>query len=297
MIKHSKHFKIGGFNIRINSDIPFKMNTFHSNVRLFESHSNFEGSDIVINHHFRNWVRTCELEKHCVYFKDPWAIYQYDNTITYLWIKNHDNLTECRRKIITNNEHTIIDTYNDVELTKRFKDGGLTEISMMPTDQIFLSRALAFNHGCMIHSMGLIVNNKGFLFVGHSEAGKSTMANIMSNYSTILCDDRNIIRKIEGKFHLFGTWRCSDFKQVSSSFAPLKAIFFLNKSDKNEILPVADNFYSFQKLLDCLIKPFTKGNFWGLSMDTLDQLSVSVDCWDLRFDKSGEVSKLINKLY
>ncbi|MDA3917427.1 MAG: hypothetical protein PF690_10685 [Deltaproteobacteria bacterium] len=298
MNSHTKYFKIGGFTIEVNSELPFKSDTFHPKIKQFEI-DNPEKINIVINHHFKDKISAHGLIKDRIYYKKPLAIFKNKDSLIYEWINDYSPYRACHRKIITNIEHTKFDTYNDRQLTNSFLQGQLTEISLLPTDQIFLCRALAYsrNQGCIMHSMGLIHNNNGYLFLGHSEAGKSTMARIMKDYSTILCDDRNIIRKYNKNYILSGTWRHSDFTEISSSSAKLKAIFFLNQSATNQIERITDNKICFKKLLSCLTKSVTTDAWWDLSIDFLDTLSRSVECWDLKFDKSGKIREHITNLY
>ena len=291
----TRYYDIGGFTVQVNSDLLFKPDTFQGRLKQFEAPG--PGKDnIMIHHHFSKEVAPQGRMAERIYYKKPWAIFRHQDELIYEWIQGDAPHTTCHRKVIANKEHTRIDTYNDAELTNRFLRGQLTEISLLPTDQLFLSRALAYRQGCIIHSMGLIHKNNGYLFVGHSEAGKSTLAKIMKNDATILCDDRNIIRKTKEDYTLYGTWRHSDFPDISSLSAPLKGIFFLHQSDTNQIDAIDDQKTRFKKLLSCLVKPFASDGWWELSIDFLDTLSKSIACWDLKFDKSGKIKEHIANL-
>ena len=295
MKTHKRYYQIGGFTIEVNSEIPFQPNTFHPKFKQFE----VDGSgveNIIINHYFDKAMDMEFTEKDTIYVKKPWAIYQKQDNLIYEWIQNHAPFATNYRKFVTNKKHTKLDTYNNSQAADFFSKGMLETISLFPTDQILLSQALAFRQGCIMHSLGLIHNNKGYLFIGHSGAGKSTMAKIMQNNSIILCDDRNIIRKTKTGFNLFGTWRHSDFHNISPLSAPLKAIFFLNQSDKNQLEMIRNNKIKISRLLECLIKPFATSDWWELTLDFFDDLVKQVDCINLKFDKSGKIRELIEKL-
>ena len=82
----------------------------------------------------------------------------------------------------------------------------------------------------------VILNGQGLIFVGHSEAGKSTTAAMLKNVGVgaglvpalegdhkgsplqveILCDDRNIVRRWEEGWRVHGTWSHGDVPEVSS---------------------------------------------------------------------------------
>jgi len=80
---------------------------------------------------------------------------------------------------------------------------------------------------------------KGFLFVGPSGAGKTTMARLFhhnNKESVVLNDDRTIVRKMKSTFRLFGSpWRSSGL-MASADSIPLSAIFFLSHGHKNRLL-------------------------------------------------------------
>lgn len=54
----------------------------------------------------------------------------------------------------------------------------------------------------------------------------------------ILCDDRIIVRRWPDGVKIHGTWSHGDIPDVSNSSAPLRAIFFLEKSQENAIEPI-----------------------------------------------------------
>jgi hypothetical protein len=292
----TKYFDIGGFTIKINSELPFRTDTFHEKLKPFEAAGTGQ-DNIVITHHFAEKIRASEPAENRIYYRKPWAVFRKGNGFVYEWFQDDSVQGICRRKVVTNTEHTIIDTYNDAGLAETFAKGGLTEISLLPTDQIFLSRALAYRQGCIMHSMGLVHKGRGYVFVGHSGAGKSTAAKIMHNDATILCDDRNIIRKISKTHILYGTWRHSDFNLISPLSAPVSDIFFLNKSNVNRLHYIKNHKTRFQKLLSCLVKPLVSGGWWDLSFDILSNIAGSIDCWDMEFDKTGKIKDHIMNLH
>lgn len=291
----TRYYQTGGLTLEVNSELPFTPDTFHPKFKQYQ----VEGpgvDNIVINHYFTRELNVEVTEKDRIYFKPPWSVYQNQDKMIYEWIQDDASHTPGYRKFLVNKAHTRLDTYNGPGAAEFFSKGMLTSLSLFPTDQILLSRALAFRQGCIMHSLGLIHQGKGYLFVGHSEAGKSTMAKIMKEDSIILCDDRNIIRKINSVYTLFGTWQHSDFSEISPLSAPLRGIFFLNKSDKNQIEPITDARAKLKLLLNCLIKPLATDDWWESTLDFMDRVSREVDCMDLKFDKSGKIKELIGKL-
>jgi len=86
-------------------------------------------------------------------------------------------------------------------MNSTYQKGGLSSLTRFATDQILIARLLADRQGCYLHSAGAIINGAGMLFVGHSDAGKSTITRLLMDAGgagdiqvEILCDDRNIVR-------------------------------------------------------------------------------------------------------
>ncbi|MBN2508891.1 MAG: hypothetical protein JXB03_01400 [Spirochaetales bacterium] len=100
----------------------------------------------------------------------------------------------------------------------------------------------------LIHSSGVIKDGKGYLFLGPSEAGKSTVAALSSAYQVI--NDEITIADISGRLPmLVSTLFNGLFRAKHPGSAPLAGIFVLHKSsrDRMELLsgssavrPVAD---------------------------------------------------------
>lgn len=297
MTLHTKYYKIAGITIQVNSDLPIRENTFHPKFKIFEVDGPGDDS-IVINHHFF-WDEDLKTDKFSdqLYFRPPWAIYKDNNTIIYKWIEADPPYKNCNRKAIANNTHTKIDIFTHPKFKKIFIKGGLTSLTLFPSDQILIGRLLAYRQGCIIHSLGIILDRNGYIFVGHSDAGKSTMAEIMKKGAEILCDDRNIIRKQNNIFQLFGTWSHGDVPDVSSNSAPLKAIFFLEQSKDNSLEKIKDKKRIFKTLLACLIRPVGTSDWWDNSLAIITSIATEIPCWNLKFDKSNKVFKLIKELH
>ena len=196
-----------------------------------------------------------------------------------------------------NHDHTHLRSYSDETRTKAWLEGGLVSLTLFPTDQIMLSRVLADRDGCFLHSGGVVLNGKGLLFVGHSEAGKSTTMSLLQGRGEVLCDDRNIVRRQPGGgFRVYGTWSHGTVPVVSSADAPLAAILFLRQSRHNRIARLSDRSAIRAELLGTLIKPLTTREWWSRSLDVIDNIASEVPCYEMHFDKSGAIVPHIEAL-
>ncbi len=109
-----------------------------------------------------------------------------------------------------------------------------------PLDELLFGALLARGRGTEVHACGLIdPKGRGHLFVGKSGAGKTTMATLWQDVPgvTILSDDRIILRKLDGKTWMYGTPWHGEGSMASADKAPLTRIYFLQKGDRNELLP------------------------------------------------------------
>ena len=107
--------------------------------------------------------------------------------------------------------------------------------------------------------------------------------------AAILCDDRNIIRKIGSNWLTAGTWSHGDVKTVSPRTAPLSGIFFLNQHPDNRIIPIKNDDESLQKLLACLIRPLETRDWWEKSLDLLETIIAQIPCYNLYFNKTDGI--------
>lgn len=290
---HRRYFKIAGITIQIDSDLPIKDSTFHPKFKIFEA--NGPGKDnISIRHHFTiPELNGLDLGKE-VYRKPPWAIYRKGNSWIYLGISPASGDKYIHRVAVFNNNHTRARIYNDKEET--FLEGNLHSLTLFPTDQILLARLFADRGGCYFHSAGVIFENKGLLFAGHSDAGKSTVIKMLKGRAKILCDDRMIVRRQVDGFKIYGTWSHGEIEEISSGFAPLRAILFLEKSTKNNLSRLNNKQEVIRKLLACLIKPMVTADWWEKMLMLVERTAREVPCYFLQFDKSGRVIDLLKRL-
>jgi MoaA/NifB/PqqE/SkfB family radical SAM enzyme len=289
---HRRHFRIADMTIRVETDLPIDENTFHPKFRHFEVSE--PGNDLItIRHHFA--LPDLKLAKlgAKVYENPPWTIYQKGNSLYYLGISPGSGASNLHRVVVCNREHTKAVVYNPDDTA--FKRGNLVSLSMFPTDQILLARILADRDGLFLHSSGVVMDGMGLLFVGHSEAGKSTMVKMLRERAEILCDDRIILRRHPDGFRIHGTWSHGEVPDVSQASAPLVGVFFLEKAKENKFVPVRDYRERIQRILACLIKPYVTADWWDKTLTVINKLVLEVPLAYLFFDKSGDVVDLLKR--
>lgn len=109
----------------------------------------------------------------------------------------------------------------------------------------------------LMHASAVYHNNKGYLFLGDSGAGKSTIAEILEKHfgqKKIFSDDRVIIRKKENKWWVFGTPWNGTFPRSRPDGVEIGGMYFLQKADSNQLSRPSS-------LLPRMI-PVTFGTWW-----------------------------------
>lgn len=311
------------------ADLPITEATFHPKFRHFEVQE--PGADMIfIRHCFHIPAFTGIDFGDEVYRKPPWVIYKKNGSWIYmsysgnksgiftgLWRRieqcldflqsrsarieeqlknNRQNSAKTRPSYLVSEFNADYSNANIYSKSKRlFRKGNLSSLTLLPTDQILLAQVLAARQGCYIHASGVIIDGRGLLFVGHSDAGKSTILAMLKDKGKILCDDRMIVRKWNDGFRIHGSWSHGDVPDVSPDAAKLKAIFFLKQDRENRIIPISRKQESVKRLLACLIKPLVTADWWDKMITLIDAMASEVPCYTLKFDKSGRVVDLLER--
>ena len=291
--RHRRRFyQIAGITVQVDSDLPFTERTFDSKFELFAVDG--PGEDTInIRHHFELPDPAGRDLGREVYRKLPWAISRKDDKWVYLGISAWPGDSGLTRAAVFSQDYRHGAIYHPNEAD--FVRGGLGALTFA-ADQILLAPLLADRQACLLHSSGVILGGNGLLFVGHSEAGKSTIVKMLQNRSEILCDDRIIVRRWPEGFKIHGTWCHGEVPVVSNAAAPLRAIFLLEKSPQNRIAAITDRRQIVKKLLACLIKALATADWWEKTLTVIENLVREVPCYRMEFDKSGTVVPLLEKL-
>ena len=315
--KHRRYFRIAGITVRVESDLDFDEVKFHKEFAPFAVAG--PGDDNVTLRHIFELpdLKGKDLGKE-LYRKAPWAISRQNGTWYYRGILPQSPFERAMRLLMAvpgirrvglvesqaglhrvavfNAGHTHGTIYNPPRDAERIRTDGWSSLALFPTDQIWLAPLLADRHAALIHSAAVILNGQGLLFVGHSEAGKSTTVRMLKGRAEILCDDRNIVRRWPEGWRVHGTWSHGDVEDVSSASAPLRAILFLRQDTRNAITPLTDRKGIWKRLLATLIKPMVTAEWWHKEVDVLARLVSGVPFYTMDFDRSGAIVAELAKL-
>jgi hypothetical protein len=288
-----RYYQVAEITIKVNSELEITDTTFAPKFKLFEiEEPGYD--DVIINHHFGLPKFKVDEAGKIVYNYSPWIIYENRNEYTYILQTSPDPDDDRINQIMfCSKDYSNVTIYNNDDYTKGFKKGDNGALTLNPTDQIFLSQVLSRRNGCYIHSDGMIINGNGYLFAGHSGAGKSTIATMLQSKGEILCDDRMILKKWKDGFKIYGNWSHGTLPIVSASSAFLKAIFFLNQSETNIIKPVNTKMDKMKTLISCMVKPLNTDKWWDDSLNLIEEIAETIPCYNLFFNKTSRISEKI----
>ena len=153
-----------------------------------------------------------------------------------------------------------------------------------PLGEVLMINLLAQERGVMIHSCGVTNKGEGLLFVGISQMGKSTMANLWKGEKevTILNDDRIIIRRKNGYFWMYGTPWHGDAKVCSPEKAPLERIFFLRHTEKNNIRKITP-MEAMSRLIVCSFPTFWDKKGMEFTLEFCAEIAKRIHCYEMGF--------------
>jgi len=234
-----------------------------------------------------------------VYGREPWAIYETADAWFYVGALP-PNL-ESRQFAVArfDKRHTSGDIY--VASEEVVRSGATSSLTLFPTDQIVFARILADRRACYLHAAGFVLDGKGFAFLGHSGAGKSTMVTMLKDQvptatngaDGILCDDRVVVRAWPDGFRVHGTWSHGDVDEVSPGSAPLAALLVLEQAQTNSLSAALTTREALRTLPQFVVRPLVTSDWWEKTLGLIGDLAANVPVRRLQFDMSGGVEEIL----
>jgi hypothetical protein len=178
-----------------------------------------------------------------------------------------------------------------------FKDMRTVNPLQYPLDELLLLKLLSQGRGVEVHACGIVdVNGDGYLFTGHSGAGKTTMAKLWEAEAgvRILSDDRVILRQEKDRIWIYGTPWHGEAELSSASRAPLKQICFIRHGRKNSLKPVtgAD---AAARLFSRSFPVFYSPEGLEFTIDFYGRVAGMVPCYELGVIPSREIVDFVRE--
>ena len=166
-----------------------------------------------------------------------------------------------------------------------------------PTIELLLMHYLAQEKGVTLHACGIVLEDKGILFLGESGAGKSTLARMWDQESgvDILSDDRVIVRRQGPEFRVYGTPWHGEATFGSPREAKLERIFFLRQGQKNSLKEMK-GLDTLSHLLTCSFSPLWDSQAMEFVLTFFSQLAAQVPCQELSFRPEKSALALVKKI-
>ena len=289
----SRWYGIAGLTVQIEAGLSLHNLSFYPQIERFRLPKPVAGStvpDVVLRHHNSNLDLSSLNLGQPAYDSLPWEIYRSGSN----WVYKAKSFKGSSKLVAVFNEtHTSAEIYHSdfEQLLKHQWDS----LALFPTDQIWLARLLAVRQAFFLHAAGLVIHGHGLAFVGHSEAGKTTISRLLQHKGQILCDDRVILRNLPAGFRLYGTWSHGELHIVSPGSAPLRAVLLLEQAPENRLIRLQPR-EVVRALPQFLIKPLLTRDWWEQVLDTIGALARAVPVYRPRFDKSGRVWEVLQEL-
>ncbi len=290
---HRRFFEIAGFSIQVDSSRPFIENEFDHRFDPFRCES-AGPKPIRLEHYYGLPNIDCDALGAPIFDQAPWRVFRNEKGLIYICYVGEPSEKRWLHVSSFTMDHSLGQIFNNPEYFPPGTTYG--SLAHFVTDQIWIAQLLSYHQGFYLHSTGMIRRGQGMLFVGPSEAGKSTMTRMLAAQVTVLCDDRNIVRRLNNEWRVYGTWSHGEIPVVSNHHAPLRAVFFLEKSTENRIQLITNLAERKNRLLPRVIRPVMTPEWWDRTLPLLGQLAEQVPCYIMHFDKSGGIVPHIERL-
>lgn len=190
-------------------------------------------------------------------------------------------------------------TSGDILLHRPYFDSGRTADPMeYPLDELMFVNLLSLGRGVEVHACGIQdEDGRGYLFLGESGAGKSTMGRLWEKTGRvqILSDDRIILRRLDGKIWMYGTPWHGEAELSCAARAPLTHTFFLRKGSENGLVPLRSA-QSVARLMACCFVPFYNAAGLDYSLTFFEQVTEDVPCCELSVVPDERVVEYVRRM-
>lgn len=151
--------------------------------------------------------------------------------------------------------------------------------------------------GMMLHSSAVELDGKAYLFSGPSGMGKSTHTRLWKeNFpnARIFNDDKPALREIDGVWYAYGTPWCGKDGININMKAPISAICFLRRGNRNEIRRLS-KIEAATAILSQTITNFSKPEHLQVLLAVIDRLIDKIPVYELMNRPEPEAAMLSYK--
>ena len=166
-----------------------------------------------------------------------------------------------------------------------------------PMGELFIMNVLGKGMGVMVHAAGIAYQGKGYLFLGRSGAGKTTIANLWHQQpdALVLNDDKVIIRIEKDGYRIYGTPWHGEGGLASPQDVPLKHIFLLEQAKSNHLSTLSTT-ESILKLMNTSFLPLWNKDKIDFTLSLFNKLIQNVSTHNLGFLPDSTIIKFLRNL-
>lgn len=160
-----------------------------------------------------------------------------------------------------------------------------------PLDQLLVMGALSKHCGAVVHCAAVTLGGCGLMFPGRSGAGKSTLSRQLPEKDglRVLSDDRAVIRRIGGAFHVFGTPWPGEEQKARNESGPLRAVMFIRHGETNRLEPLRSR-DALQRLLPVVSVPWYDPETMDGTLGACGRMISETPCYDFYFRPGTDVA-------
>ena len=220
-----------------------------------------------------------------------WSLYR-DQGKYVLQDSSFDSDSLPNQLVILESDFKSGDIYINYELDKNI----LSDPLGYPLNQVLMIILLSRSKGVMLHACGIDDSGYGYLFLGNSGHGKSTIARLWSeNQATVLNDDRIIVREKNGELLMYGTPWPGDFKEVSSKGLAIRKLFFLRHGEKNSAVP-KNSAEAVLMLLTRCFPPIWDKKGMEYTMGLCHRIVQNIPCYEFSFEPDRKIVDFVRNI-
>jgi hypothetical protein len=235
---------------------------------------------LVINCYFGNLPELGLTENDLVFQSSSlWSVYRRNNNENIISLKLIDAPSPYLLAIF--DEHFKLGTiHREIPEYLTSGAGKLPSCFEYPLGPVILMCITSKGVGLIVHACGVDAEGKGLLFVGSSQAGKTTTARLWGNHGRILTDDRVLLYRDGNEFKICGLPWHGEFPFISARPVTLNNILFLRKSPKNEVERLDISTASMLLFQQSSVPPWDKTAI-GASLEFINDLLTQVPSYSL----------------
>jgi hypothetical protein len=164
-----------------------------------------------------------------------------------------------------------------------------------PLDELLFAHHFAHRGAMVVHGCGLVADGRGFLFCGHSGAGKTTTAGLWRAHhpgTRVLSDDRIVLRERRGRWWMYGTpWHGSG-RYARPEGVPLARVFFLRQARRSRVLPLPEPAAAAELFTRSFPPPWS-GPDLARVLKACAKVAGAVECGRLEFAKDASAVRAV----